>query len=292
VRIPAALFMLCTAAAACKRGPALGAPRSEHPPAPAASSRAIGAPESEPVPFLVDGCPAGEHEVRNWKRIDPASVTDDQRSSLNYSPCSWTVFVRDGVLVARAHHDTRPPVPPGFRLPDQWGPPLVVRRGRSGVLFGFNHGEWGGSLLWYSENATFKRELLDENVVEVLPVANGFTIFTGLSHLGSDTGRATEITDTGTSYELGRSADLGSAPCAVVGESTGAVLVATMAGIIRVRPDFQVEQLLSSHWGILYPVSLALHSKTAYVGMRGIVAEVHLGADAVRETWLSPVPLK
>jgi hypothetical protein len=132
-------------------------------------------------------------------------------------------------------------------------------------------------------------ELLDENVVELLPVTGGFIVFTGISHLGTDVGRATELVDSGTVFRHGRSADLGSAPRAVVLEDDGSVLVITTAGITRLRPTFQVDPLLSARWGMLYPVSVALDGATAYVGMRGVVAEVHLGAGAATETWLSPV---
>jgi len=156
------------------------------------------------------------------------------------------------------------------------------------MLFGFDRGEWGGALLWYADDGTFKRELLDDNIVDLLPVADGFTLFAGLSHLGDDTGRATAVIDANGAYSLGRSVELGSAPRAVVVEDTGAVLIATMTGLVRLGRDFQVQHLLHTRWGMFYPVSLALVEGTAYVGMRGIVAEVQLRADTVTETWLVP----
>jgi hypothetical protein len=202
------------------------------------------------------------------------------------------VVVRDGAVRAEENHAALPSVPTGIALPRQWGAPHVVRRGRAGLLFGFDHGEWGGALLWYADDGTFKQKLLDDNVVEVVPVAGGFTVFAGLSHLGSDTGRATAVVDAKGAYSLGRSAELGSAPRAVVVEDTGALLIATMTGIVRLGRDFQVQPLHRASWGMFYPVSLALLEGTAYVGMRGIVAEVQLGADPVTETWLAPVDLK
>jgi len=199
------------------------------------------------------------------------------------------VFVRDGVAVAEAHPDTRPAIPPGLRVPDRWGPPRVIRHGRSGWLVGFNHGEWGGALRWYSDSGSLKSELIDDNAVDLLPVPNGFIAFTGLAHLGSDDGRATEIIDTGTLFRIGRSVDLGSEPRAVVLERDGAVLVVTTVGISRISPSFQVTRLLSTSWGMFYPVSLVQDGAIAYVGMRGIVAEVDLAADTPKETWLLPV---
>jgi hypothetical protein len=37
------------------------------------------------------------------------------------------------------------------------------------------------------------------------------------------------------------------------------------------------------------PVSIALHARTIYVGMRGIVVEVHLETGTMAETRLAPV---
>jgi len=271
--------------------PAAAVSASASPPS-VASAEPTGPAALSPWPFLPDGCPPGRHDVRQWRRIDPAAVTVDQRYSLNYSQCSWDVSIRDGVAGAEAHPDTRPAIPPGLRVPDRWGPPRVIKRGRSGFLVGFNHGEWGGALRWYSESGPLKRELLDDNVVDLLQVPAGFIAFTGLAHLGSDDGRATEIIDTGTLFRLGRSVDLGSAPRAVLLEGDGAVLVVTMAGISRISPSFQVTGLLSTRWGSFYPVSLAREGTIAYVGMRGVVAEVDLAADTPTETWLSPADLK
>lgn len=199
------------------------------------------------------------------------------------------MLVRDGIVVAEEHRDERPVVPPGILLPREPGQPRVVLRGRAGLLLGFNRGEWGGALFWYGDDGTVKQKLLDENIVELLPTATGFTVFAGLSHLGTDTGRATQLIDSGTGYSLGLSADLGSAPCAVVVEPGGAVVVATMAGLVRLTSTFQVQHLQRTRWGMLYPVSLVVHGGTAYVGMRGIVAEIQLGADHPTETWLVPV---
>jgi hypothetical protein len=232
------------------------------------------------------------HDLRGWKRVDPSDVTVDQRFSLNYSPCSWAVLTRSGVVAAEEQRDMPPKVPPGIRLPEQLGLPRAVQRGRSGILLGFDRGEWGGALLWYAVDGTFRQKVLDDNIVELLPTATGFTVFAGLSHLGSDTGRATELVDSGSRYHVRRSAELGSAPGAVFTEQSGAVLVATMAGMVRLQPDFQVQELLRTSWGMFYPVSLVVDGHTAYVGMRGIVAEIQFGADGTTETWLAPKDLK
>ena len=299
MRVLVILVMLGTSLAACTREAVPPVPVASAPtasaasasPAPVASSKptSSAAPPAPPPPFLAEGCPPGQHDVGGWKRIDVAAVTSDQRSSLNNSPCSWDVFVRDGVAVAEAHRRAEPKIPPGLRYPNRWGPPRSIVRGRSGLLVGFNKGEWGGALRWYSNSGALRGELLNDNVIDLLSVTNGFIVFTGLSHLGSDEGRATELIDTGTVFRIGRSADLGSEPRAFVLESDGAGLVVTTVGMSRISPSFQVTRLLSTSWGMFYPVSLVLDGATAYVGMRGLVVKVELGAATPTETWLSPV---
>jgi hypothetical protein len=61
--------------------------------------------------------------------------------------------------------------------------------------------------------------------------------------------------------------------------------------MVRLQPDFRVQQLLRTSWDMLYPVSLAVDGRTVYVGMRGVVAEVQLGPDGATETWLAPADL-
>jgi hypothetical protein len=259
---------------------------------PRTPSEQIAPAEANPLPFLPTGCPPGEHDVRTWKRIAPWDVTTDRHFSLNYSPCTWSVSVRDSKVVATAHEDAEPAVPPGFVLPETWGPPRVIVRGRSGVLFGFDRGEWGGALLWYSDDGGFRQKLLKQNIVGILPTQGGFIAFAGLSHLGMDRGRVIELVDAGGAFRIGRSMELGSAPSAMVREADGAVLVATTRGLLRVNADFRVELLLATRWGMFYPTSLAIdRDGTAYVGMRGIVAEVHLATKPPDETWRSPVAL-
>lgn len=248
--------------------------------------------ETDPPPFLSEGCPAGEHDVRTWNRISPSDVTTDQRFSLNDSPCTWRVSVRDGKVVATPHKDARPAVRAGFILPDTWGLPTAVASSASGVLFGFNRGEWGGALLWYSADGRFVKKLLDDDVVTIVPRGNTLTVFAGLNHFCLDDGRAIELVDARDAFHVERSVELGSAPRVIVTEADGALLIAASRGLLRLTPDLRVEVVLATHWGMFAPVSVAVgRDGTVYVGMRGVVAEVRLTSQPPSETWLSPVAL-
>jgi hypothetical protein len=131
---------------------------------------------------------------------------------------------------------------------------------------------------------------LDDNVVAILPNADRFVVLAGLSHLGLDRGRVFEFIDGADGFGPSRATELGSAPTAAAVEPSGAILIATMHGLMRLTSEFQVHRLRDSHWGMFYPVSIAVDgATTAYVGMRGIVAEIKLDSDPPLETWLFPI---
>lgn len=73
-------------------------------------------------------------------------------------------------------------------------------------------------------------------------------------------------------------------------ERSGAFLVATTRGLVRLTPEFHVHRFRDTHWGMFYPVSIVVdRTGTAYVGMRGIVAEIKLDTALPTETWLFPL---
>jgi hypothetical protein len=97
--------------------------------------------------------------------------------------------MRNGVPTATQRRDSPLELPPKFHLPDGRDSPRVARQGRAGVLLGYNHGEWGGSLLWCSDEGSVHGVLLNDNVVAILPNDGRFVVLAGLSHLGFDEGR-------------------------------------------------------------------------------------------------------
>jgi len=241
------------------------------------------------APFLPDGCPNAEPGFAAWRPVDPVSLSSDEGLSLNRSACEWTVTLEGGLVTASQFAKVQPKTPPSFRLPLQWGAPHRIERRPAGILVGFDRGEWGGALLWYSSAGALQGTLLHENVVEILPGVASSVAFVGLAHLGEDSGRAVEILEDATRFRVGRSVDLKSAPRAVVREQAGTILVVTHRGLVRLAPDFTAKTLLDTHWGLLYPNAAAVDAAgIVYVGMRGVVARLAPQAGGYREEWLFP----
>jgi hypothetical protein len=99
-----------------------------------------------------------------------------------------------------------------------------------------------------------------------------------------------ELADDADGFHPIRITELGSAPTAAAVESSGAILITTMRGLVRLTPEFHVHRLLDSDWGMFHPASIVVdQAATAYVGMHGIVAEIKLDSDPPCETWLFPI---
>jgi hypothetical protein len=238
---------------------------------------------------LLEGCPEATPSLTGWTQLFPDSVSPDEKLSLNYSGCEWAVRLDESGRVAPSSYEEKiPMVPPGLRLPAEWGPPRKVEQRASGVLVGFNQGEWGGALVWYSNDRTTARTLLMENVVEIVSGPRSVIALVGLAHLGADRGRAVEVVEDDGVVKVGRAVDLGSAPRAFFRESTEAILVATTVGLVRLTSDLAVREVIKTRWSMLYPNSLVVDAGgVAYVGMRGVIAKVTTVGNPSEE-WLFP----
>lgn len=63
----------------------------------------------------------------------------------------------------------------------------------SGILLGGDRGEWGGELVFRDQRNQDKK-LIDENVKGIFPSATEAFVFTGLNHLGSNSGAVYVVT--------------------------------------------------------------------------------------------------
>jgi len=240
---------------------------------------------ADPGAFLPSTC-LGQDDLRAWRRVDPMTLPVDWNPDGTWpgSHCPWSVLVREGIPIVFSGR-SRHPSAPAFLNATSKGL-SAVQRTSAGVLVGFNRGEWGGSLGWYSEKGSLIRQLLDSNVVGILPAFGGFV---ALTYQGYREGRATEIRDKSGQFEVGRTAELPRAPAAGDVDSDGTILVVTGVGLLRLSRDLRAHPVLEVDWGTLQPVSLAIgRDGIAYVGMRGLVVELQMATQPPKETWLFP----
>jgi hypothetical protein len=166
-----------------------------------------------------------------------------------------------------------------------------VKRVSDGWLVGFNAGEFGGALWWFSVDGLNRKKLADENVVGFVDNSLGVLVLVGLAHLGIDDGKVLSV---GEGNEGARQikvlADLKEAPRTFAIEAPNSLLVFTTNKLVRVLATGKVEELLSTKYESLYPNSMTLSKSGAiHVGMRHFVTRLTPMDGGYKEEWFVSV---
>ena len=230
-----------------------------------------------------------------WKEISIPSSSDKGARMVwdyaaNYSRHEWRVYVEGGKVSARLispmrlEKGERPPfTPKGF----QFGQGDVFRRVDDGWLAGFNRGEFGASLYWFSADGKRNYKISEHQVVEFITRPDGVYAIEGLAHLGITDGSVIRIArDT---WQLRWTATpitkLPFAPYAVAVRGDNAMLVTLSGALVSVDTNGDVATLLEDvPWRGLYPNSSALSSdgRKLYIGMRQFVGEFDTQSRTLR----------
>lgn len=166
-----------------------------------------------------------------------------------------------------------------------------VEKVENGWLIGFDAGEWGGTLWWFSEDGKTRKKLADENVVGLVKVSTKhILVLTGLAHLGMDYGKVLYVMqDEGGGWKAETLVDLGAAPRTFAVESPESVLVITTKDLVRVKAAGTAENLFQTRYRFLYPNSMTLSKDgTIHVGMRHFVTRLTPIGMGYKEDWFVP----
>jgi hypothetical protein len=200
----------------------------------------------------------------------------------------------DGVKISPYREDTvQEPLPFDIR-PQDAAAGLAgdrhVKRVGDGWLVGFDAGEFGGGLWWFSADGRKRKKLAEDNVVGFADSSVGVLALVGLAHMGIDYGKVLLVRE---GQEGDRPveavADLGSEPTAFATESADALIVATYDRVIRVLTSGEVERLLAPEGSLPYPNSLTLSKAgVIHVGMRHFVLRLSPAGEGYKEEWFVP----
>jgi hypothetical protein len=176
----------------------------------------------------------------------------------------------------------------GPRTPE---PPLDVAdylEVDSGLLVAYDSGEFGGALLWFSQNGHLAQTISSTNTLRVVSTSRGPVAFAGLAHMMLDDGQVLFLSRHGATWRK-RSRRLPGAPRVVVPQTDDSFLVITTEDLVRVTRDLQVVHLHHGAWGGLYPNSLVVDTDGSFfIGMRYAVARLRPGPNGFSEDWLVP----
>lgn len=214
----------------------------------------------------------------------------------NYSRREWRVALSE----TGSAEITPRPQPYGAKSSKRELPTGVkVQRGMVGVesrlkiqngwLLGFDGGEFGGGL-WFANLSGKTQELSEENVHGFIETPQGVLVFSGLAHMGHDSGKVFIVPYAVNSQgDLKTLMDLDGAPAALTKLSADTALVVTTQGVSRISSSGLSKTLLSRKFDALYPNSVvSTPDGTIYVGMRLFVVRLMQQSGEYTEEWLVP----
>lgn len=220
----------------------------------------------------------------------------------NYSDKEWSVSLVGDELKVKGGASLLHADPLPFEV--SRGKDRVGRRSTAkvedGWLVGFDAGEFGGGLWWYSSDGRESVRVSPrsdspanpddiyraENVRGLVPVGDKLLVLTGLDHLSGRSGRVFRAVQRDNRWELDPVGVLDASPAAWTLDGIR-LLVLTGSGLWSVTMDAGVTQVHRSDIGGLYPNSLARGPDGAlYVGMRRYVLRLDPAGDKWTETWL------
>ena len=222
-------------------------------------------------------------------------ISDDALNCGNYSKREWEVKLDDGQLkVVSPSNKNQPLLPFTIAADSKMESGLKgerrVEKVENGWLVGFNAGEWGGALWWFSEDGKIRKKLTDENVVGLAKTSTRILALTGLAHLGMDHGKVFDVTQDKTGkWKADVLVNLGAAPQTFIVESPESVLVITTKSLVRVKTEGSAEQLYQHRYLFLYPNSMTLSkSGIIHIGMRHFVTRLTPTQAGYKEDWFVP----
>lgn len=208
----------------------------------------------------------------------------------NYSSFEWRVFSSGGK--AFAHSAREEPV----KQPDEikFVPKTPDFQGGSafaavddGWLIGFNKGEFGGALYWFSRDGKRRYKISDHQIIDFVVQPDGIYAIEGVAHLGLSIGSVIRVAraTARSRWKATTVTKLPFAPSALSLRKDRTMLITLSDSLVSIGPDHTVRTLLSNvPWGGLYPNSsiISPDETKLYIGMRQYVGEFNLTTNKFR----------
>jgi len=175
---------------------------------------------------------------------------------------SWVVSEPDGALAIKelnVEKEEEVAVPPQLKLTEEMKGRKSLLRTANGWLIGFDAGEFGGGLWWFSEDGSDTKKLLSNNVHAIYETRNGTFVLAGLAHLGLDSGEVDQFIDAPEKVTLRWVSSLGGSPEASTVDPDGDIVVASPRRVVRVDYSGKVHILYRSGEDLTYPTSVAVN---------------------------------
>jgi hypothetical protein len=239
--------------------------------------------------------PQYEPRVEKWLcvTVPPASSVAEREAwsyAANYSPHHWYLFVKDAAVYASLDRQIRDKPAKNLRFEPRAGDLTgvsAVAFVADGCLVGFNEGEWGGALYWFSPDGKRSYRISDHQVVDFIKVGESIYAIEGLTHLTSSEGSVIHITRSNdrARWESRKWVKLPAAPEAVTLTRDNLMLITLSNALVSVDTQCKIEVLVQdAPWQFLYPSwsLLSADGERLYIGMRQYFGEFTIKTKQMR----------
>jgi hypothetical protein len=237
------------------------------------------------------------HEVRKWQEVSLPPENDEYRRTAWFQAASffsksyeWRVFAEHDHIFAqiaseqRRRYRDRPDFSPKTEE-FSTGPETAFMRVEDGWLTGFNEGEFGAALYWFSSDGKRNYKISDHQVVEFFSGLDGIYAIEGLGHMGYSRGSVIRIAraEPDGRWHASTMVELPGNPCTVSTGRDGTMFVTSSDWIVAVSRDWRVTTLLQEPWWYR-PTSSALSpdEQKLYIGMDYFVGEFDIRTKKLR----------
>lgn len=227
---------------------------------------------------------------KDWKSY-PIPTNPDTLRAYNRDKHDWTVFVTADQVYAidnykKADASLRFTIKPN-KLEEYkfWGDRSVLPV-EDGFLVGFDNGEWGGYLYWFSKDGKEKYEIASEQIAQFITRNDTIFAIEGHGHLVETEGKIMYVYKDGKKWTIKNYLTLPSSPWATALDEENNFIIVTFSGLLQVDNHKNITPLIKSGFWTryLYPYSLAIYNDTAYIGMRKGIFKYHLTTR--QQEWL------
>lgn len=241
--------------------------------------------------------PEYPREVRQWQEVSLPPEDDEYRRTAWFQAASffsnsweWRVFVEHDRVCAQiasepqsAHRD-RPEFTPKAE-PFSARPETAFMRVEDGWLTGFNDGEFGAALYWFSLDGKQNYKISDHQVVDFFSGLDGIYAIEGLGHMDDSRGSVIRIAraESGGRWQASTIVELPGDPCTVSTRRDGTMFVTSPDWIVAISRDRKVTTLLQDPWW--YRPTRAVLSpdeQKLYIGMEYFVGEFDIQSKTFR----------
>ena len=258
-----------------------------------------------------------EHEtfLKNWK-VYPVPTSEDTLSKYNHDQNDWVVYLDQNEVRVDHSYKYCPTVKLPFAIKQSESDIINISKPLAGLidafevddgyLVGFNRGEWGGELYWFSKDGKKRYKISGHQIVQFIERDDKIYAIEGLAHLGLTGGSIIEIKKQKKKWVAKEFLKLPTTPQAIKLDSKGNFIVVTFGtnwsfakegadviinatpGLFSIDRNARTDTLVKDGiWGdYLYPSSIVIQDDIVYIGMRKGVYKFNLATK--KEEWLLP----